>query len=121
MVDRLNESEKTEKRLTVKKEARERQRKLRIDDFVKQTMQTPQGREYMYWLLEMTQVRRNPFTGNALSTMFQCGELNIGQKLEGHIIEVSPQGYLHMLTEKQEEEMNDRQSPEPDSGPDKDA
>lgn len=111
-----NMDEKLEAKTNKKLAARERQRKLYIDDFVKAGLNTPQGRAYVYWLLEMSKVNYQPFTGNALTTSFNCGEMNVGKQILAHIIEVAPDDYLKMLKERQEEELNDRQ-PEPDSEP----
>jgi hypothetical protein len=97
-----------EKRRFRKLASLERQRKLRLDDFVRASMGLPQGREFFYWLLEMCQVGRNPFTANALTTSFQCGEMNVGQQIQAHIIEVAPADFLRMLQEKQEEQSDDR-------------
>jgi hypothetical protein len=102
--------EKLEKKRFNKLQSVEKQRRLRLDDFVKVMMTTHQGREYMYWLLELTRVGQQPFTGNALTTMFNCGELNIGQQITAHVMEVAPDDYLKMLREKQEEQMNAERS-----------
>lgn len=110
--------EKAEKKLNKKLADRERQRQLRRDEFVKAACTTPEGREYFYWLMEITRVNSNPFTGNALSTMFGCGELEVGRVVREHLVKITPKGYLHILTEKQEEEVNDRleerNQPEPE-------
>lgn len=78
------------------------QKKLRLDDFIKNSLHTVEGREYFYWLLEICHIGKNPFTSNALNTSFLCGELNIGQQIQAHIIEVSPANFLKMLVEKEE-------------------
>lgn len=104
--ERDRQEQKHQKRLR----AMESQRKLRIDDFVKSALTTVYGREYIYWLLELGHIGRNPFSGNALTTAFSCGELNVGQQIQAHLIEVSPDGYLNMLKEKEEERINGRSS-----------
>ena len=58
------------------------------------------GREYLWWLLTITKVNANPWTPNALTTSFACGEMNIGQQILAHILEVNPAGYVQMLKEK---------------------
>lgn len=58
------------------------------------------GREYLWWLLSITKVNSNPFSGNALATSFSCGEQNIGQQILAHIMDVNPAGYVQMLKEK---------------------
>jgi hypothetical protein len=113
----MSMDEKLEAKTNKKLAARERQRKLYIDDFVKAGLSTPQGRAYMYWLLEVSKTNYQPFTGNALTTSFNCGEMNIGKQVLAHIIEVAPDDYLKMLKERREEEINDRQydsEPEPE-------
>lgn len=89
-----------------KLKAVEKQKRLRLNAFVSAAMTTPQGREYFYWLMEIAHIGRNPFTANALSTSFECGELNIGQQIQSHIMEVAPAHYLKMVQDKQEEMLN---------------
>ena len=96
--------ERKEKADLKRRRAYERQRKLRIDGCVAALLSHRDGREYLYWLLEMGQIGHQPFTANALTTAFNCGSLNIGQQILAHIIEVAPDGYLKMLKEKQEEQ-----------------
>ncbi len=107
-----------EKRRFRKLQLQSRLRKSRLDDFVKAAMQHQQGREYFYWLMEMCGIGRNPFTANALTTSFSCGELNVGQQIQAHIIEVAPEGYLQMLREKEEERLNAERSSDDAAGTD---
>jgi hypothetical protein len=86
----------------------ERQAQARRDDFVRAAVTTREGREYIYWLLELARMGRNPFTSNALTTAFACGELNVGQQVQAHLIEVAPNAFLKMLAEKEEERLNAR-------------
>lgn len=111
-----------EKRRYKKLQLQSRQRKLRLDDAVKALMQHQQGRDYLYWLLELCGIGRNPFTANALTTSFSCGELNVGQQIQAHIIEVAPEGYLQMLREREEERLkNERDSGNSDDSDGNDA
>lgn len=96
--------EKAEKRWKKKLDQREKFRKLERDQFVQEVLKLPQGRNYLWWLMEISQVGRNPYTGNALGTSFNCGELNVGQQIQSHIIEAAPDGYLNMLKERQKEQ-----------------
>jgi hypothetical protein len=98
--------EKTEKRNNQRLASLDRQVQLRRDAFVKAAVTTKEGREYLYWLLELSRVGRNPYSGNALSTAFACGELNVGQQIQAHIIDVAPNAFLQMLAEKEEERLN---------------
>lgn len=84
----------------------EKAKRLRLDNFIVAAMGTSQGREYFYWLMEIAHIGRNPFTANALSTSFECGELNIGQQVQAHIMDVAPGLYLQMIQDKQEEILN---------------
>jgi len=95
-----------EKRRFRKLQLQSRLRKTRLDDFVKAAMQHQQGREYFYSLLESCGIGKTPFTANALTTSFACGEQNIGLQIQAHIIEVAPKGYILMLEEKEEERLN---------------
>jgi len=93
-----------------KLKAVEKEKKLRLDQFVSKSMATPEGREYFYWLLEICHLHRNPFTSNALSTSFQCGELNVGQQVQAHVVEIAPANWLQMLQSKYEEQIDDNRS-----------
>lgn len=107
--------DKAEKRQNQRIAQLQRQAKLRRDNFVSAALEHREGREYLYWLLELCGVGRNPFSGNALTTAFSCGELNVGQRIQAHIIEISPAGFLKMLGEKEEERINAVRSTELDT------
>lgn len=104
--------EKQEKSRIAKLRGVEKQRQLRIADYVKRTMASTDGREFMYWLLSVCKIGQNPFTGNALTTGFACGELNVGQQVQALIIEHSPADFLKMLTEKESERTNGNFEPD---------
>jgi hypothetical protein len=110
--------DRKEKRDHRRRVANERATKLHRDEFIKAAMQHKQGREYVYWILSLCGVGRNPFTANALTTSFACGELNVGQQIQNHLIEVAPNLFLEMLREKEEERLNDRRSDDSDSAAD---
>jgi hypothetical protein len=93
----LDEEQKAYRR----EKRREREADLAKRDFVRAGMGHRQGREFFYWLLGITGLKSNPFTTNALSTAFRCGEANIGQQIEGLLIEVAPKLYLEMLEEQE--------------------
>lgn len=103
-------NENDEKRRFRKLQLQSKLRKSRLDDFIKAAMQHQQGREYFYSLLEMCGIGKTPFTANALTTSFACGEQNIGLQIQSHIIEVAPKGYILMLEEKEEERLNAERS-----------
>lgn len=74
--------------------------KLNIDEACKELLATRKGRYYLWWLLRIGRIGAQPFTNNALATSFACGELNVGQQILAHIIEVDPAGYALMIQEK---------------------
>lgn len=81
--------------------------KQQLDDAVRAMLQHQSTRRYLYWLLDIGKaIGQNAFSGNALSTAFQCGEQNVGQQVMAHLIEVSPDGFLTLLRERQDERAN---------------
>lgn len=99
-------SDKEQKKAEKKIRVLEKQAEIDRNDFIREAMKLRQGREYIYWLLSITNLHANPFTGNALMTSFRCGELNIGQQIREHVIAMAPTEFLTMLQEKE----NDRTS-----------
>jgi len=61
------------------------------------------GRKYLWWLLEISGVGQQPFASNALTTSFNCGQLNVGQQILAHLMEINPAGYVQMMKEQQDE------------------
>ncbi len=110
--------ERAEKRQADKLRAISKKQKSDIDDAVTALVQHAQGRQYIYWLLEICGIGRNPFTPNALNTSFACGQLNVGQQIQAHLIEVAPAAFLKMLAEKEEERLNALRSNDTDSDDD---
>lgn len=87
--------------------------KVELDLAVQGLLGTGQGRRYLYWLLEMTgAIGVNPFTGDAFTTAFRCGEQNVGQRIMAHVIEVSAVGFTTMLTEREAERQSQAQEQE---------
>jgi len=78
--------------------------KLNIDKACESLLATREGRHYLWWLLRIGRVGSQPFTNNALATSFGCGELNVGQQILAHIIEVNPAGYALMIQEKADDD-----------------
>lgn len=109
------DNDKNERRRFNKLQQIEVINKLRIDDFVRAGMGTVEGRIFFWHLMEICQIGRNPFTGNALTTAFNAGELNVGQQIQSLVMEVAPADYLKMLTERQEQAENDRQPSDDDA------
>ena len=97
-----------EKKLEKKFRQREVIKSRMVDEFISEALKLRHGREFFYWMLSLCHIGHNPFTTNALTTSFACGELNIGQQLQARIIEVAPQHFLDMLTEQQKEQEDAR-------------
>ena len=81
---------------------------LREDDFaiesaVSALTEHAQGRKFLWWLLQIGRVGDQPFSGNALGTAFNCGELNVGQRILDRIVSISPEGYILMMKENADE------------------
>lgn len=59
-----------------------------------------EGRRFLWWLLEIGGVSIQPFAGeSSYTTAFNCGILNVGNTIQGRIIEASPNGYLTLQQE----------------------
>jgi hypothetical protein len=80
---------------------------LRIDSAVSKAIADAEGRKFLWWLLEIGRIGGQPYTTNALNTAFNCGELNVGQRILDRIISVSAEGYVLMMKEN-EREVNER-------------
>ncbi len=76
---------------------------LKIDSAIAAAVGTREGRKLLWWLLTIGRVGTQPFSTNALNTAFACGELNVGQMILDRIISVSPEGYLSMMQENNDE------------------
>lgn len=86
---------------------REAERAREVDDAIVALTKHPQGRRLLYWLISLGRPGANPFTGNTLSTMFNCGELNIAQQITDRLIRVAPEAYILMLKEMENERLDD--------------
>lgn len=76
-----------------------REDEQKIDAAVAALLQHEHGRRLLWWLLEQGKVGQQPFTGNALTTAFGCGELNVGQRILDRVTSVSPEGYVELMKE----------------------
>lgn len=74
-----------------------------VDKALSSLLVTSEGRKYLWWLLEIGRVGQQPFTANALTMSFNCGELNVGQQVLDRIIQVDPAGYVRMMQEQADE------------------
>jgi hypothetical protein len=71
-----------------------------IVDFVyAELLKTVQGRKFLFDQLALCKVGQQPFTSNALSMSFNCGELNVGQQILTRILSVDPDGWVQMQKE----------------------
>jgi hypothetical protein len=78
----------------------QRENAIHLQHAVESLIATYEGRRYLHWLLQIGRaLGENPFTGQALSTSFACGEQNVGQQIMGHLLEVSPEGFMTVLKE----------------------
>lgn len=104
----MNTDDPAQRKLKRLKERWTRQDQTRRDDAVKALMQHPQGRAYFHYLIyeETKAVGQTPFTGNALTTSFRCGEQNVGMKLMAHLMAVCPKEFLLMNQEAADERFN---------------
>ena len=104
-------------------------RKLRADDKRRETeiatatsalLHSADGRAFIWWLLDITHYGQTPWTTNALTTSFKCGEHNIGQQLLARMTTVDPEGFLSLLKEKNDAERSETNRADPDDDSDSD-
>lgn len=69
------------------------------DDAIQWLMSDKRGRRYMWRLLGITGVYRNPFTTQREVTDFNCGKQLIGQTMMGDIHRLCPEQYNRMVQE----------------------
>jgi hypothetical protein len=79
----------------------EREDRELIDSAISALLQHAHGKKFLWWLLEIGRVGGQPFTANSLHTAFNCGELNVGQRILDRLISVSPEGYVDMMKENE--------------------
>jgi hypothetical protein len=69
------------------------------DAFLHNSMGMADGRSYFHSILVRCHVFANPYAGDAGSTAFACGELNVGQQVLADIMRVCPDEYIKMMRE----------------------
>lgn len=84
--------------------------RLEIEAEYTALLNSPRGRKFLYYLLGITGIGKNPFTANALTMSFTCGELNIGQRILADILSTQPEGWLLMQREANDEYRTRQQS-----------
>lgn len=90
-VDQVKRAEQEEKRT----------REQHLAD-VREIVQLPAGRRYLWRLMAQAGINRNPFTGSS-STFFNCGMQAIGTNVLNDILEADPEQYIAMIREHQTE------------------
>lgn len=65
-------------------------------------MSTPQGRKFLWHLLDLGKWNSQPYSGRRELTDFACGELNVGLQIHSHLVETDVDGYLQMLKDRQD-------------------
>lgn len=71
-----------------------------LNDAVRAMLEHKQTRQYLWWLLTISKaIGENAFTGNALSTAFECGMQNVGQEIMAHLIGCAPEGFITLMKE----------------------
>ena len=101
-------NEALEKKWNKRLKGRAEARQFGMDEFVKAMCITREGRDYLWWVLEISGINANPHTANALNTAFNCGQMNVGQQVLSHLMSVAPDGYFNMLKEREKEKNDDR-------------
>lgn len=74
------------------------QRQKETDEALKFVLQSTQGRNYLYELLDFCGLHRGTFTGNS-ETFYREGMRNVGIKLFADIGRVDPDAYIKMVQE----------------------
>ncbi len=77
-----------------------------IELAIRDLLASAAGRRLLRRWLEFGKIGVNPFTTNALTMAFGCGELNVGQQVLADIMAVSPDGWLLMQKEVADEQRN---------------
>lgn len=76
-----------------------RQRELDRQAFLRSIMGSKVGRAWMYDLLAFCRVGVNPFRIEPIAMAFNCGQLNVGQRLIDDLSIACPELYHEMMQE----------------------
>lgn len=74
--------------------------------FLARLLAEPVGRRWLYQKLEECHIYSTSFTTNALAMAFNEGERNVGLRLVAELTAASPENYLQMLKEVEDERRN---------------
>jgi hypothetical protein len=87
-------------RLYIEGKKRENLKASRLTQSIRELAASRHGREFLWHLLALGKFGSQPFSGNALTTAFGCGELNVGQAIFTDIINVDPAIFVQMQKEQ---------------------
>ncbi|MEY0554616.1 hypothetical protein AB7334_00490 [Providencia rettgeri] len=87
-------------------ELKDKLRKEREDDDLKQVMSTEYGRRFVWKTLSASGVFHSSFSSDPYSTYFKEGARNRGLELFNSVLSVCPDLYLVMAEEAKEQESN---------------
>lgn len=94
-------------------EKRKQLRRAQEEADVKAVLETPAGKRYVWRLLGITGVFRNPMQGDGdANTNFRCGMQAVGQTVLGEIHELCPERYSEMVKEQQRSDDAERAAAE---------
>lgn len=79
------------------------EREAMIMQAMKDLVSTPQGREFVWWLLEISTVKVDTFYGNSRDAYFS-GRRAVGRAVEHYLAAVSPEAYVSMIKQGQVED-----------------
>lgn len=74
-----------------------------LDEVLSTLMSVAKGRRFINHILSLGKIGQNPFTSNALTMSFNCGELNVGQKILSEILALVPDRYILLQQEANDE------------------
>lgn len=71
------------------------------NDGLAATLETYNGRRFVWWLLSEGGMFRDPFNGHALDTAHACGRASVSRDLLNRVLEVNPEAYIQMMKENE--------------------
>jgi hypothetical protein len=77
----------------------QKKREAHCEDVLRVLLSTFNGRVYLWHLLEIGKWNTQPFSPDEKVMSFNCGELNVGQRVLDEIINVDPSGFVTMMQE----------------------
>ena len=72
------------------------------DAFLSAMMEQPEGRSWMWWLMEQTNMYHASFSPNAMVMAHKEGARNVGLAVLAEVMRVAPAEYLLMMKERQD-------------------